>query len=374
MRSLTRLYVVVVAVEDLARVAQVEVVLARLRPRQRGEPFQVGADHPVLGRLRRQVLEARELALGLLPGLVGELRLLELAAQLLSLDLLLVVLAELVLDGLQLLAQEPFALALVHLRLHLGLDARPDLHQFELAGQDLREHAQPLGHVALLEQGLLLLGLDAQRAGDQVRELGRIVEVGHRHQQLLGQIGQLLDDAREGALHVAMERLQLRGGTDDVGGFLEARDEVRLRGDELLEVHPLRAVHEDAQRSVGHLEHARHHAGDSHAIQVVRAGLLGLGVLGGDHHQHAAAGQHVVDQRHGALLPDGQRRECLRERDGLAQRQHGQGLRHAGAHLGGHHLPLAGGDVDAHPSSIGTRRTPCSSRASGISTSRIPSS
>ena len=45
--------VVVVAVERLARVLQVEVVLGLLRPRQRREPLEVGADHAVLGGLRR---------------------------------------------------------------------------------------------------------------------------------------------------------------------------------------------------------------------------------------------------------------------------------------------------------------------------------
>ena len=44
----------------------------------------------------------------------------------------------------------------------------PSCDDLELAGEDLREPAQPLGDVDLLEQLLLLLGRDAQRAGDQV--------------------------------------------------------------------------------------------------------------------------------------------------------------------------------------------------------------
>ena len=196
--------VVVVAVQHLARVPQVEVVLCRARPGERGQPLQVRADHPVLGRLRGQPLEAPQLALGLLHGVLGKARLVELLAQLLRLDLLLVELAELLLDRLHLLAQEPLALTLLHLGLDLRLDLGPDLHELELAREQLGQPAHALRHVALLEQRLLLLGLDPQRARDHVCELGRVVKVRHRHVQLLGQVGELLDDPREGGLDVAV--------------------------------------------------------------------------------------------------------------------------------------------------------------------------
>ena len=112
----------------------------------------------------------------------------------LGLGLLLVDLAELLLDRLELLAQEELALALVDLGLDLRLDLRADRDQLQLAREQLGQAAQPLAHVALLEQLLVLLGLDPQRAGDHVRELRRVLEVGHRDLELLGQVGHLLDD------------------------------------------------------------------------------------------------------------------------------------------------------------------------------------
>ena len=118
------------------------------------------------------------------------------------------------LDRLQLLAQEVLALGLVHLGLDLGLDLRAELHHLELAREDLRQAPQPLGDVALLEQLLLLLDLDPQRAGDHVAERLGVVDVGDRDLQLLGQVGDALDDAREGGLDVARERLQLRRQLD----------------------------------------------------------------------------------------------------------------------------------------------------------------
>ena len=63
---------------------------------------------------------------------------------------------------------------------------------------------------ALLEQLLLVLGLDPQRPGDHVRELGGVVEVGDRDLELLRQVGQLLDDSREGGLHVAVRAPRAR--------------------------------------------------------------------------------------------------------------------------------------------------------------------
>ena len=47
------------------------------------------------------------------------------------------------------------------------------------------------GDVDLLEQPLLLLGFEAQRAGDEVAERAGVVDVGDRELQLLGQVGTL---------------------------------------------------------------------------------------------------------------------------------------------------------------------------------------
>ena len=183
--------VVVVVVEHLARVLEVEVVLGRRVPRQRGDPLEVRADDAVLGGLRRQRLEALELAVDLLADLLGQLDRGELLAQLVGLGGRLVELAELLLDRLELLAQHVLALALVELGLDLVLDLRADRDDLELAREDLDEPAQALGDVDLLQQRLLLLGLQAQRAGDEVAERARVVDVRDRELQLLGQVRDL---------------------------------------------------------------------------------------------------------------------------------------------------------------------------------------
>ena len=203
------LEVVVVCVQDLLRVLDVEVVLGLHRPGQVDQPLEVAADDAVLGRGRRKLLQAPELALGRLRGVLRQLRGLDPLAELVHLGGLVVGLAELVLDRLHLLAQEVLALALVDLGLDLGLDLGSEADHLELAREDLGEAAEPLRDVELLEQALLLLDRDPQRAGDQVAERRGVVEVGDRELELLGQVGDLLDDLAEGVLDVPGQRLEL---------------------------------------------------------------------------------------------------------------------------------------------------------------------
>ena len=205
------LEVEVVGVEHRARVLEIEVVLRVGRPRHGEDPLDVGADDAVLGRGGRQLLEPLQLAVGGLAHLLRQLpERAEPLAQLRDLRLLGVVLPELLLDRLQLLAQEVLPLALLHLRLDLRLDLRAELEHLELAAQDRRDRAQPQLDVDLLEDLLALLGPDrAQRGRDEVAERARVVDVRRGQLQLLGQVGREADDAREQPLHVPRQSLEL---------------------------------------------------------------------------------------------------------------------------------------------------------------------
>ena len=117
-----------------------------------------------------------------------QLELVEPLAQLVRVGLLGIALAELLLDRLQLLAEEELALALLELRLHLRLDLRAELEDLELAVEDLRDLAQPLLGVGELEDQLLLLGLQPEGGGDEVAEAAGVVDVRGRDLELLGQV------------------------------------------------------------------------------------------------------------------------------------------------------------------------------------------
>ena len=75
--------------------------------------------------------------------------------------MLIVVFAEFLLDGLELLAEEVLALVLADLRLHLRLDLRPELEDLEFLDQDAVQRVHARTDVERVED--LLLGLRRQR-------------------------------------------------------------------------------------------------------------------------------------------------------------------------------------------------------------------
>ena len=318
--------VVVVAVEDLAGMLHVEVVLAARAPGQGDDPVEVGADDRVLGALRRDLGEPVELAPGRLVDLLRERELLDLAAQFVDLRLLLVGLAQLLLDGLELLAQEVLALALVDLAAHVALDLRAQLQHVELAGQDADELAHALLDVVLLEQVLLVLGLDAHGAGDEEGERPRLLHVGGRHLELLRQVGDERHDLAEHAEQAGAQGVDLTRLPGLVLDLLDARHQVGLFAHELRHAHALQALHQDAHRAVGQLDHLVRQPHRTDRVQQVRSGRLHLRILARDHGQQAVAGEHVVDELDAALLADGQRDHRVREHHRVAQRQHRQDL------------------------------------------------
>ena len=340
--------VVVILVEHLAGVLEVEVVLGLLVPRQRRDPLEIRANDAVLGHRRLQPLEPGQLAVDLLADDLGEVERLELRAQFVDLGLDLVGLTELLLDRLELLAQEILALALVELGLDLRLDLRADRHHLKLARQDLRELSEALRDVDLLEQRLLLLGRDPQRAGDQVRQHAGVVDVGDHDLELLGQVRNLLDDVRERVLHVAHQRGQLGGVLHHVRRLGDLGDQVRLGPHPAHDPDARAALDQNAQRAVGDADHPRHHAENADVVQIVGGGRLGVGVAARHHRDRAIAPEHLVDQLDAPRLADVERDEHVRERDRVPQRQHAHllGKLAAGAHR---HIPgraFRGADLD----------------------------
>ena len=124
-------------------------------PRQLRDPLQIGADDLRFHRLAAGALQAAELALDFGARLLGQLELGELLAQLVDLARLVVV-AQLLLNRLELLAEIHLALPLAQLFLDLRLDLFLRFEQPDLA-LDVHEHAtESLLDAQRLEQSLLL--------------------------------------------------------------------------------------------------------------------------------------------------------------------------------------------------------------------------
>ena len=96
----------------------------------------------------------------------------------------LVALAQLLLDRLDLLVQVVLALALLHLALDAAADALLDLQDVDLAFEQSEQVLEALADVAHLEDLLLLLELERQMRGDRVGEPAAVVDAGHRGQDL----------------------------------------------------------------------------------------------------------------------------------------------------------------------------------------------
>ena len=186
---------VVVLVQDLARVLGVEPLVGALRPRHGDEPVEVGANDGCLWRLLADALEPAELALRLLLHLFGHAGLGDLRAVLV--DDRGVVVPELLLDRLELPAQDVLTLLLLHTRVDVVADPPAHLQLGQAVALDLHCQLETRANLDGLEQ------LNLAREGHVGRIAGRIGEragLGDRADEggdtavVAAQLEDLLDD------------------------------------------------------------------------------------------------------------------------------------------------------------------------------------
>ena len=140
----------VVGVEHLAGVHRVEPLLRALAPRHGQQPVEVRPDHRRLAARVAHPLEPPELALGLLAHVVGHLGLGDLLAVLL--DDRRLVLAELLADRVELLAEEVLALLLLRAGLDVLADALAHLQLGQPLALEAERQLEALDDVDRLEQ------------------------------------------------------------------------------------------------------------------------------------------------------------------------------------------------------------------------------
>ena len=239
---------------------EVEVVGGAGAPGQVGEGLEPGADPAVLGVLRAHPLEAVDLALGVRACLVGELQRREPSAELPGEVLLVAALAQLLLDGLELLAEQELALTGLHAVVHLTGDRGGDLGLGQRIADPAEDERDPRFDVHRLEQ--LDLALDGQVGppAGQVGQRRRSVDlVEHRGQAAASQ---LLEE-RTGDL------TELLGELDGAGRWVRLGDRVGL----------------DEQGGAG-ADHAGTHPGPAGGADDERrraARQLAVGLDGGEH-------------------------------------------------------------------------------------------
>ncbi len=318
---------VVVAVELLAGVLDVQVVVGLLRPGQVGDPLQVGARDRVLGRSGGDALEAVQLLVGDLLHLGRQAELLDPLAQLVQLLLLLAQLAQLLLDGLELLAQVVLALGLGHLALDLRIDLRAELEDLALAVQKLEDELHPLLQVDRLEDLLLLLDRDVHVGRDQVGQVARLGDALHQLGGGRRQLGHHLDDLAGELLQVDPESLDLHFLLRRlVLDRLDAGLEVRVLLHQLDHAEAGQPLHHERVVVLAHLEELHDPRDGAHRMQVRGARILLLRLALGDDADDLVVAHRVLDQRDGLLPADCQRQNAAGKEDAVAQRQDGEDL------------------------------------------------
>ena len=327
---------VVVLVEDLASSDEVELLLALPLPRQPGEPVEVRPDDRRLRRRLRHLLETAEFLERLLLDLLGHARLLDLLLVLVDLGLDLVVLPELLLDRLELLAEEVLALRLGHLLLDAVLDLAAELEDLQFLTQEARCLLDAGLRVECLEDRLLLLDLQVQVERDEVREPAGLLDAHGRHEHLLRDGLPQLRGLLEVRDEIAHERFRLDVDLRDLGDELDTHFEVRVVLDELQHAHALLAFHERLRGAVRQLQLLQHGRDAPDLVQVLARGILRLCLALSDEGDHMILAHRLFERGDRTLPADEQRHDEVREQDQVPQRDQRQHVRDTGSLVLGH--------------------------------------
>ena len=193
---------VVVLVENLLGTIQVLDLATLLLPRHADQPVDVIARHRGLGGDRRHRFEPLELLLGLLLGLLGKARLLDLLLELGHLVGAVIVAPELLVNRFDLLVEVVLLLRLLHLLLDFDVDPLVDVDLLDLDFQQIMKALNPLVGVEQLEKLLLFRCRHHQMSRELVAEAIGIVRLDGRDQALEGQVMRQLGVLLENREHL----------------------------------------------------------------------------------------------------------------------------------------------------------------------------
>ena len=308
---------------------KVQVVLGHMVPRQVQHELQVGVLDAVFRCGRIEAAEFGELLLEDFAH--GSRPFLFLGRRPQLVDVVILVHAQLFLDGTQLVVQVILALLLVDFGLHLGIDLLLDPEQFHLAAQQRQQGHGALLDIVVFQQGdLVLVVLDLDGRGNEIDQETEILDPAQGAHHLLRGKGcsldivggavleQVGDDLVLGIFHVRLDVVQI----------MDAGADIRLRPDDAVQAKALEPLEESRYGSVRHLEGFQHLADGSVVKEIgfgprILFGQVDLG-NGADEHARFLGFAHQV---HGFLAADCDRVDRPRENHGIPEGEHGKGIR-----------------------------------------------
>jgi hypothetical protein len=203
--------------------------IRRLCPGQARHPIEVRADDAVFGGGSGQLGQSIQFALCFLERFLRHPGLVNLFAKLFDLNLLLVGLAQLFLNGLELFAQKVFALDFGHLGLGLALNLFAQFQDLEFVREQGDDLAQLGAHVVQFQDFLRIGQLNADIGSDGIHQLAWVFDTGRNARQLVWHAWNQFDQPRKQFKRFALERLHLNR---ILLCLLDARDPgLEVRGD-----------------------------------------------------------------------------------------------------------------------------------------------
>ena len=198
---------IVVRFQNLSGLDDVQIVFGFLVPWKIDEPVQIGSDDAAFRAVAAAVSETVQLIEGLLLGFLGHLGLLDLF--LIGEELLgvFIILAQFILDGLQLLAKIVFLLHLVDVAFDLGADLLFDFRDFQFLVDDHQKLFQSFLDVKRHKKILLVLRFQHQVRCHRVAEPARVFYVIQRQKRFLGHIACMTHIGLKGILDASNQCL-----------------------------------------------------------------------------------------------------------------------------------------------------------------------
>ena len=290
-------------------------------PRQADQPVHVRADDADLRRGRGD--PAHPVDLLDRPGLdllrhAGDF---DLVTQLVDLGLLRVVLAELALDGLQLLAEDVLALGLVHLGLDFRLDPALQLEDLDLVREEVGDELEARHDVDRLEHLLALLGGHVRAVGDHVGQQPGLADVASGDRRLRRHRCAARDVLLDLGLDGPHQRLDLEAARVLVGHLLDPGAQVRVGRREAVDAQAPLALDDRPDGAVLQLDDLGDLGQGAHGIKLGGiADLLLLGLTLGDERDRRPLGDRGVERVDALLAAHLERDDHLGEDDRLAKR------------------------------------------------------
>ncbi len=311
-----------IRLEHLLGDRQVVADLGRLFPGDREDPVEIVAHHRRLGGHGRHLAQLLQLALRLLPCLLGELGRLDPLLELGQLVLAVLAVAELLLDRAHLLVEVVLALSLLHLALDARADALLDLQDRYLTLHDAEHLLEPL-HDGRGRQDLLLdRNLHDKVRRDRVGELGVILDLADGRDDLRRDLLVQLHVVLELGNHRAGERLRLRFVVSKVDdGDYGRLEEVPTFG-EALDASACCPFDKHLDGAVGKLQELEHGRERADLEEALLARIIVARLALGHEEDLVVRPHHFLERANRLLAADEERHHHVREHDDVTQRQH----------------------------------------------------